>query len=599
MSANNGSYFGTSWGWEAMVLFGVSITGLIFMVSVRIFGLQGLFALAVAAFVTWVALSTLWSESLPGSVREVERDIVYVGLGLALAVFGRYLTSRGLVLGLLAGITGVLGYSLATRLFPNHFAPPDPTWGYRLAAPLGYWNALGLFAAMGLILAAAVAAHSGSRTLRMAAGAATCVMAPAMLFTFSRGAWVAAAIGLAAMIALDGRRIELVASSVALAVPVVILVWVGATSHALTTANTSIAAQIHAGDRYAVAVVVFACITAAVVELAHLGMARFDPSPRAERRFAYGLLGGCVVLFLALLFAVGGPTRAYDRGLSAFRRGLNTPTGGSLSHRLGSLSNHGRIDHWRVAIQDYRQHPVLGSGAGTYEQVWYVERHIDVVVRDAHSLYLEVLGEMGIVGLALVLLIVSIPIAGCFQARSSPFVPAAGGAFAAFAAHAGIDWDWEVVALTSTAMVAGSAGLIAAGEGRRILTLARPARIGLAAAGALIAVFAFVSFVGNREVASSKTALAKGNTVAAVQDAQRAGDVLRWSIEPALALAQAQEQRGDLTAARAALEDATRRDPGNWRAWAALSYITSGRARHHAQVRAHALNPIDVPAPPG
>ena len=72
-----------------------------------------------------------------------------------------------------------------------------------------------------------------------------------------------------------------------------------------------------------------------------------------------------------------------------------------------------------------------------------------------------------------------------------PYVPAAAGAFAAFAAHAGIDWDWEVVGLTATAFVAAAVGLVAAGATDRPLTLQRAPRIALPAVALAVAAFAF------------------------------------------------------------------------------------------------------------
>src|SRR5436190_14305139 len=109
--ARNGSYFSTSWGWEALAFLGIGITGLISMTKLRMGLLQAAFLAALTAFVAWVGLSAFWSESVPGSVRELERDVVYVALASALGVFGRYLTTRGLVLGVLAGIVGLSGYA--------------------------------------------------------------------------------------------------------------------------------------------------------------------------------------------------------------------------------------------------------------------------------------------------------------------------------------------------------------------------------------------------------------------------------------------------------------------------------------------------------
>ncbi len=103
-STHNGSYFDASWGWQALVFLALSVTGLIFQVSVRIPRLQMLFLAGVAAFVAWVALSALWSASVPASIREVERDVVYLSLALVLAVYGRHILGRGLAIGVLGGI---------------------------------------------------------------------------------------------------------------------------------------------------------------------------------------------------------------------------------------------------------------------------------------------------------------------------------------------------------------------------------------------------------------------------------------------------------------------------------------------------------------
>ncbi len=46
---------------------------------------------------------------------------------------------------------------------------------------------------------------------------------------------------------------------------------------------------------------------------------------------------------------------------------------------------------------------MLGGGAGSYEAWWAQHGSIPLFVRYAHSLYLEVLGELGVVGLVLLL----------------------------------------------------------------------------------------------------------------------------------------------------------------------------------------------------
>jgi hypothetical protein len=589
-SAHNGSYFSTSWGWQALLFLALGLTGLSFMVSVRIFRTQALFLAGLAAFVLWVGLSALWSQSVPGSVREVERDLVYVALAFALAMFGRYLSARGLALGVLAGITAVTGYALTSRLFPTHFAPVDPTFSYQLSVPLGYWNALGVLAAMGIILALGVAAHAAARPARMLAGAAGCVIAPTILFTFSRGAWVAAAIGLVVMFAFDSHRVRLMTTLIAVAAPVVVLVWIGVTTAALTETSATVAEAAHAGRRYAVGVVVFACLAAVLAELAHICVHRLDPGPKAERRLLVGMALAFTVVVFCVVAAAGGPVKAADSTWSAFT-GQFDVSSTNLRDRFRSLSSNGRIEHWRVASVDYRHHPVLGSGAGTYEQNWYRLRADDLTVRDAHSLYLEVLAELGPIGLVLLLCVLAVPAVAFVRSRSRTHVPAATGAFAAFAVHAGIDWDWEVVGLTVTAILVATVGLVGAGTAARTIMLGRPARLSLAAVAVAAVTFAFLSFAGNRELAASRRSLAAGNPTLAAQTAHRAIRLLPWSIETWMALGNAQRRGEDLAGARSSYERAATKDPGDWRVWVALADVTTGSAHRRAVRRVHVLNP--------
>src|SRR5207247_519942 len=71
-------------------------------------------------------------------------------------------------------------------------------------------------------------------------------------------------------------------------------------------------------------------------------------------------------------------------------------TGTSLNGRLFELSSSGRTELWRAAGREFRADPVLGGGAGTFEQYWYRHRPSQQNVRNAHNLYVETLGEAGL-----------------------------------------------------------------------------------------------------------------------------------------------------------------------------------------------------------
>ena len=83
------------------------------------------------------------------------------------------------------------GYGLLTRLFPERLGVYDAVAAYRLEEPLTYWNALGVFAGMGALLALGFTARGRSLVVRALAGATLPLFFATIYFTFSRGAWVA------------------------------------------------------------------------------------------------------------------------------------------------------------------------------------------------------------------------------------------------------------------------------------------------------------------------------------------------------------------------------------------------------------------------
>ncbi len=69
-----------------------------------------------------------------------------------------------------------------------------------------------------------------------------------------------------------------------------------------------------------------------------------------------------------------------------------------------SLGDENRPHYWHVALDDAAANPVLGSGAGTFGDYWLRHRPVESFARDAHSLYVESLAELGPIGLLLALL---------------------------------------------------------------------------------------------------------------------------------------------------------------------------------------------------
>ncbi len=87
--------------------------------------------------------------------------------------------------------------------------------------------------------------------------------------------------------------------------------------------------------------------------------------------------------------------KSYDAGARAEAE--------SVSDRLAVAAGSGRWQNWGVAADEFQESPIAGTGAGDYLYFWQQDREIDLTVVNAHSVYLEMLGETGVIGLMLLL----------------------------------------------------------------------------------------------------------------------------------------------------------------------------------------------------
>lgn len=589
-SAANGGYFPTQWGWSAIVLLLVVGTAVVVRTSVPLGRLEWTMLGGLVAFTGWVALSTVWSVSSSQPVLEAERDLVYVGAVAALLCVASRGSFEWVAGALLAATYSVAMYPLATRLFPGQLAAYPPSIGDQLAAPFGYWNALGVFVAMGMLLAVGFAAHGRSAALRAASAAALVPLACTLYLTFSRGAWLALAAAAVVVFALDPDRLRVGVVVLALALAPALGVVLISRSHALTRQGAELGAAARDGHRVAAALVVLALVQAAV-SLALHGVARRIALDRrvgiaaATLLVVLGGVGGGLAIARA-----GGPTKlvgnAYDAFVSPER-----PTGQDLNQRLVNLSGSGRADYWRVAWREFTDNPVLGSGAGSYERYWLRDRPNAFFARDAHNLYLEVLAELGPVGLVLLCVALGTPLVAAVRLRRRPLVSAVAAAYVAFLLHAAIDWDWEMTGLTITALLCGGALLVASRPERAARTLTVPVRAAVLALIVPLVAFAFVLQVGNAAIVSAARAADRGDSARATAQARRAKAWNPWSYQPWELLGEVQLARGDLGAARQSFRTAIAKDTASWNLWLELAKASKGSARRQALARAAVLAP--------
>jgi len=591
VAAASGGYFPTSWGWTSLAVLWVAALAVLLRGGVEIGVPEVIFFGSLMLFAGWIWLATTWSEDVPGSFLEGQRALVYVaGTGAALLLVRRR-TAPQLLGGVVAAITLISGYALATRLFPDRIGTFDPIAGYRLETPIGYWNALGIFAAMGALLALGFAARGRSPATRALGAAATAILLPTLYFTYSRGAWTALGIGLVVAIAYETRRLQLVTAFGLTAALPALAVVIASRSTALTHKTASIAAAAHDGKRFALVVVGAAVAGAGLTAAFALAEGRV-----AVPQWARVVYAGILVALLAAACGIaidryGSPPTMARKAYDAFVAKPGDTVETNLNQHLFQLAGSGRAQLWHVAWLDAEAHPWLGSGPGTYEQQLDQHRSLSISARDAHNLYLEQLAEVGPFGLALLVIALATPLALAVRARGAPLAGAALAAYAAFLFHAGLDWDWEIPAVTLSALLCGIA-LLAYGrrqeEQRAFAPFVRPAAI---AAAAALGALAFVGLVGNLALASSRHAAGHRDWSKSAAQARRASDWAPWSSDALDLLGQAQLQQGQTAAAAASFRRAIAKDPRNWQLWLDLYSATSGREARQAFRRTYQLNP--------
>ena len=545
------------------------------------------FAGGLAGLALWSLASWLWSAAAAWPVLEAERGLLYATAVAALVFVLTRERIPSLVAGIVAGTTVVALYALATRLFPEELASLDDTvGGYQLAAPIGYWNALGMLLAFGLLLGAGLALHRATR-LRVIAGAALVPLGVALYFTFSRGALLALLAGVLVLLVLDGRA---AAGLPVLAVAPAAAIILASRSPALTRAGETLEEVQTQGQRLAWQLGLLAGAGAVVTWCMHRAAPRVHVHVPSVKRLAVALAIVLAALALAAVVREGGPSATADRALQAFRQ-EPPPVSGSLDRRLLSTSGHGRADYWRVAAGMVEREPLLGEGAGSFERRWTQERTAPNNARDAHNLYLETLAELGPIGLALLLVALGAPLTGLGRARHDALGPAAAAALVAFLVHAAVDWDWELPVLVLPALACATVLVVQARTSPPIPMTALRRTAGVVVAVGAIAV-ALVAHVGNGAVAESVAALERGDTRSAATAARRARMWQPWSHEPWQLLGEAQLAMREDGAARRSLAEAVRRAPEEWRPWFDLAIVTTGAEARDAITHARELNPL-------
>jgi tetratricopeptide (TPR) repeat protein len=253
----------------------------------------------------------------------------------------------------------------------------------------------------------------------------------------------------------------------------------------------------------------------------------------------------------------------------------------TTSHLLSS-SGSGRWQFWGAAIDEFKHHPLNGGGAGSWGAWWLEHGSLQVFTQYAHSLYLEALAELGIIGFLLIAGFVVVAVVGSVRsalALGSSEIAAAAACGIAFFAAASYDWVWQlagiaVVGIGMLGIALGALPSARAGAWGRASVI-RPA-VAVIAVAAIIP--QFVILVANTHLANSRAAYNAGDATEAQSQALAAKAIEPWSASPYLQLGLISERLRNYPEASRWLDEAISRSRRDWQLWAIAARIEFERA---------------------
>jgi hypothetical protein len=553
----------------------------------------------LAGLVIWSGLSLTWTESTEKTAADLARVATYLG-AFALALFSRDSKSAPrMVSAVAAGVTVLGVIALLSRLHPSWFPSAAQTAQFltsgeeRLSYPLNYWNGLAALIALGLPLLLHLA--SGARTLAVRALCAAAI--PALIltiyFTLSRGGIGAAALALAVYLAFASDRVPKALTLLLSGAGGGLLIVLARQRSDLVHGHMN--ATAHSQGNEMILITIAVCLVVGLLAAAFgLAAARAERPAWSvvSRRQARIATAVAVVIVLIGLIAINAPHRA-SNAWSDFKR----PESGAVegTERLGSVAGESRYQFWSSAVREFKHAPLGGTGSGTFQVWWTRDGDIAETVVDTHSLYLQTLGELGLVGFALLAAFILVSLIGGGRAvlragpgRRSLLAAALAGTTALWVTSL-FDWMWKLPVIPIATLMLVAVLLSAGTEPEQRRELRAP--LWLRAATVVVALIAIVAIAiplaSTAFLRKSQDAALAGDTAAALEDARTAQNVMPGAAGPHLQEALLLEQEKQYDEAAEAARAATDREPNEWRNWLVLSRIEAESGNADAAVQAY------------
>ncbi len=182
-----------------------------------------------------------------------------------------------------------------------------------------------------------------------------------------------------------------------------------------------------------------------------------EPSARrVHRGFAAVALTVLVAVLAGGLVAAGNPVARARHVWDTFKSGSGYAANGTGSRLTSGLGSN-RYDFYRVALNEFVAHPLLGIGADNFQQQYLAHGRSDETPHYPHSVELRTLAQTGVIGALLALVGLAAALVAAARGLRGPdplgraVAAAALAGFAYWLVHGSFDWFWEFAGLGASA----------------------------------------------------------------------------------------------------------------------------------------------------
>jgi O-Antigen ligase len=499
-----------------------------------------------AGLVAWMGLSILWSAEPDRSWDYLNRGLVYLAFGAVGLAAGVVISRRDAATGLAAVLGLVAGWALLGKVVPA--LGPDARVA-RLREPVGIWNELALLGDIALPLGLWLATE---RWWARRLGGTLLLFAwtVALALTLSRGGILIGVAVLVAYLLLAGPRLDGALALLAAGVPAAVVAGIAFALPGVTSDGEPHSVRVSDGVWVGVALVVGGALAVGLALLA----GRLAVAEGRRRALGRATAVAAAVVVLAGVVVVGThASEWWDDFRNPAAPGLvNDP------ERLASTSSNNRWAWWTEAWRGWKDDPVLGNGAGTFELIHLKMRATNQSVTEPHNVPLQLLAETGIVGLLLYLGAFGAALWGGFGRGRETL--ALWLALPAYCLHGLLEVDWDFVAVSAPVFFV--AGLLVARSGRAAPRVVPALVAACTAFGVLVSLLS--PWLAGRAVDESYAA---SDPATALREAKRAHALNPLALDPLQAWAAAELSRGRLLDAYQRTLNEVALQPENPDAW--------------------------------